>query len=226
MKAPSVGAARAQLAAEVEAAHAGHDDVGDHDLDRVGLAFESQRLARAGGGANGEAVAVEHLADESQQPLVVLDHEHRPRAAGGLRRGVRLLGLDRRAGRARQEDVEDRALAGLGVDPHAAAALLDDPEHGREPESGALPDGLRGEERLEEPLAQAGIEARAGVGDREQDGRPLGRARQQASAVRPPVLDREGLDREGSAEPGIASRALTARFMITCSSWLASARTG
>ena len=51
---------------------------------------------------------------------------------------------------ARQVDLERGAAALLAVDEDRAAALLDDAEHGREPEPGARRRGLGGEERLEQ----------------------------------------------------------------------------
>src|SRR5213592_3121502 len=54
----------------------------------------------------------------------------------------------------RDVDLERRAMAGLAVDKHRAAALLDDAEHRRQPEAGALADALGREERLEDPCAR------------------------------------------------------------------------
>src|SRR5262249_14981492 len=70
---PQPRAERAQLAAEVEAAHPGHDHIRDHDLDRIGIAAkEVKRVARARRSADGEAFVLEQLPDEPEQPVVVL----------------------------------------------------------------------------------------------------------------------------------------------------------
>ena len=55
----------------------------------------------------------------------------------------------------------------LAVDPHAAAALLDDPVDRREAEARAVPERLRGEERLEDVRERLGVHADAGVADGE-----------------------------------------------------------
>src|SRR5262249_34591034 len=69
---------------------------------------------------------------------------------------------------AREADVEGRAEPGLRDDPDVAAALLDDPVHGREPETRALSDVLRGEERLEDPVLDPWVDPEAGGGAREE----------------------------------------------------------
>ena len=58
------------------------------------------------------------------------------------------------SGRARQVDLDGRAVAFLAVDLDVAAGLLDEAVHHAEAEAGALADLLGGEEGLEHPFEQ------------------------------------------------------------------------
>ena len=111
------------------------------------------------------ALALEHLSRETAHDVLVFDEQD------GLRPDRR--GLHRRDGlggllvRAREDDAELRAGAGGALHADLAARLLDDPVDHREPETGALADGLRAEERLEDARARLLVHAVAGVGDRD-----------------------------------------------------------
>ena len=123
-----------------------------------------------------------------------------------------LDGLRRRArpAAAGSRTVNVEPSPGSRADVDAPARLGDDPVHGREPEAGAEPDVLGREERLEDALEHGGLDARAGV------------ARPPAARGSPcaPVSI-------ASVPPsGIASRALIARLITTCSSCARSASTG
>src|SRR3954453_19797760 len=88
-----------------------------------------------------------------------------------VNQGSDRLGL-RQEGRSdrRKPDREAGAAAGLALDLDSAAALPDDPVHRGEAEPGGLGQGLRREERLEEPLERRVVHPDALVGDREDGG--------------------------------------------------------
>ena len=113
-----------------------------------------------------------------------------------------------------QRDVDARAAAGRALDADGAAALLDDAVDDREAEAGAAADLLGRVERLEHARAHLFAHAGAGVDDAE--------ARHAVAAV---VVAAVAVAMVSWPPDGIASRALTARLRMTCSSWPASART-
>ena len=171
------------------------------------------------------AVGLEH------QPHELAHARRRPRRPGSSRcrggrsrRRRRLRARAPRRPRGRQVDLERRAAARLAVDPDAAAALLDDAEHGREPEAGALAGLLGGEERLEQMRARTSASMPMPVS--------LTASSTCGPAAPSPCLATCAASSSTlpvsivSAPPsGIASRALTARFTITCSICARSAST-
>ena len=70
---------------------------------------------------------------------------------------------------ARQVDVEVRAAADLAGAFDPALVLLDDAEHHRQSQAGALARPLGGEEGVEDARADVGRDALAGVGDAQAD---------------------------------------------------------
>src|SRR5439155_13828866 len=82
--------------------------------------------------------------------------------------------LPRRRGRRhdRQLHAEDRAVPRLAHERELAPMPFDDPVAEREAEPGPLPDRLRREERLEDPVADLGRDTRARVLDVEPDAAP------------------------------------------------------
>ncbi len=119
---------------------------------------------------------------------------------------------------ARQVDLEHGALVRRAVDKDEAAGLLDDAVDRRQAEPGAGADLLGREERLEDALDVLLRDADPGIGDLDQHvvaGRHgLGAAPRTASSCATLLV------RIVSVPPSvIASRALTARLMMTCSSW-------
>ena len=119
---------------------------------------------------------------------------------------------------ARQKDRELRALARLAVDEDEAAGLLDDAVDGREAEPGAGADLLGREERLEDARQILLGDADAGIGDLDQH-IIAGRHDLVRRAGSAPSLATLAVRMVSVPPPGIASRALTARLMMTCSSW-------
>ena len=123
---------------------------------------------------------------------------------------------------ARQINLERSAFADFAVDPDEAAALFHDAVDRGKTEAGSLPLFLGGEKGLEDARLRFLVHAGAGVADGEQDVMSRG---DNGPRVRVGSVEfgvRSFDDRR--PPPGIASRALTARFMMTCSIWLASAR--
>ena len=94
----------------------------------------------------------------------------RPRGASGgeLRRARSAVWL------AGQPDGEADSFARSGLDLDRASVLLDDAVADRKAEAGPLADGLGGEERVEDPLADRRLDAAAGVGDLDPDSGRLG----------------------------------------------------
>ena len=164
-----------------------------------GCASHRLRRRRRASGADEHlvAAAAEHDPHELAHALVVLDDHDRLAAAlgGGLRRPS--AGPHRPRGD-RQVDLERGPAALLAVDEDRAAALLDDAEHGRQPEARPAAAGLGGEERLEQAPADLVAHADAGVADRQQHVR----ARRDVAVggdVGLLELDVGGLDRQPAA---------------------------
>ena len=158
-------------------------------------------------------MALEHAARELANDVLVLDEQDRLRARQRCRLGRGRM----RRGRfedPRQPDGEHRAGAGGALDGHLAAALVDDPVHGREAEADALVASR--EERLEDPRERLLVHADARVGDDELDGAVVGVARRdrQPAAVRHRVAGVHGevddhlldLARVGTDDPEVRRR--------------------
>ena len=95
---------------------------------------------------------LQRLANEGANVGVVFDDQNGFLAVGGRRRGAldrTLAGLLLVVTRARQVDPDRRAVAGLAVDFHVAARLLDEAIDLAQAEAGALAGLLGREERLE-----------------------------------------------------------------------------
>ena len=121
-----------------------------------------------------------------------------------------------------QVDPERRALADLTRHPDVAAALRHNPVHRRKSEAGAVADGLRREERFERPRLGRRVHAGAVVGHGHEPRTIRAAPRSESPAG---TVDVRRVDRQGDHRCIIASRALTARFMMTCSIWPGSAFT-
>ena len=134
------GGHRGEPLGEHAAVDLGHHDVGQQQVDAARVLARTARAASSASGADEHLVAagLEHQPHE----LAHARRRPRPRTIVSVPRSAGRLGgrRRRRAGRlARggQVDLERRAAARLAVDVDAAAALLDDAEHRREPEPGA-----------------------------------------------------------------------------------------
>ena len=149
-------------------AHAGHDDVGEEQVDVARVAAcELEHGGAVGGLQDGVPVRLQDLGHQLADDRLVLDEQDRlvtgarPSAAGLA------AGSSARSATQREENAERRAQAGLGRHLDRAAALLDDAVHGRETEAGAA--RLRGEERVEELAALRLGHADARVGQPQLD---------------------------------------------------------
>jgi hypothetical protein len=118
-------------------------------------------------------------------------------APAGAAAGLALATSAARSVRGRV-DLEGGAVTGLAVDHDPAAGLLDDAEHGRQAEAGALTDRLGGEERLEDPGPGRRLHADAGVADR-QHHVPAGAGAELGGGVGLVELDVGGLDGQPAA---------------------------
>ena len=103
--------------------------------------------------------------------LVVLHHQNRlrPRALRLLLRPLGRLGILHRGQQARQVDLHGRALAGLAVDLHVPARLLDEAVDLREAEARAVAHILGREEGLERLGQHLAAHPGAGVADAQHD---------------------------------------------------------
>ena len=117
----------------------GHDDVGDEQVDRLGVpAQQLERRRPVAGLQHGVARRLEDLRDQLAHDRLVLDEQDRlARRCGGRRTEARIGGCLECAAATRGSQIAERgAHAGRRVDLDRAAALLDDPVDGREPEAG------------------------------------------------------------------------------------------
>ena len=136
----SAGLPGAEPLDQLAAAHLGHDQVGEHEVDRAVTRLDDpERLGAVARLEHGVARGARAAAAPSSGP------RPRPRPAAASR--CRWAGSAGRRGPARgaasarvarQEDRERGALARRALDGDVPAALLDDAVHGREPEAGAL----------------------------------------------------------------------------------------
>ena len=176
-----------------------HHEIGEQEIDRALGLLEQRGRARS-------VLGLDDLVPPAEQPPAdhranlgfVLDDEHRLAGARREHRPGLVLEHDgaRHRGRldlrARQEHAERRAFPDLRLELDAAVVLLDDAEHRREAEAGALADVLGREERLEDVLARDVVDAGAVVDDREADvvtGRDIELARELRVDVRVRGLD-------------------------------------
>ena len=134
------------------AVHAGHDHVGDQQIDPLaGGAGDAQGVLGRMGGEHVVAQRFEDALGRAQDDFLVFDQQD------GFVRARRRIGR-RRDGGGRcvfrqilpgQEDLERAALARLAFHADVAAVLLGGAVDGGQAEAGALADGLGGEEGLE-----------------------------------------------------------------------------
>ena len=182
-----------------------------------------QRFLAIVGGQHLVAVPGQRPLGDGADHRLVLDQQHGPGAPSSLS-----CGLAARRPALLRLDLVPRQVGGEAPPPperqSITARLLDDAVDRGQAKPGALADLLGGEERLEDlaedfggmPLPVSAIDS-AVVGNR-QISRPS------PPPGRPGPI---GLDGQSPAAfDTMASRALTARLTITCSSWPGSARTG
>src|SRR5207249_1852801 len=121
------------LASEVDAADAGHDDIGQKKMNGPAVVGSGlQGLGAIAGTDDGVAGHFEKFLGDLAEGVEVLNEENR--FSGG--RGCERLFLDLWSGRgvvnAREVKLEGGATAGFAVDPDVPAALLDDAvDHGQ-----------------------------------------------------------------------------------------------
>ena len=115
-----------------------------------------------------------------------------------------------------QIDLNDGALARLALNQNLAPVLLDDAVDDGEPQACAFALILGGEERLEQPRLDCRVHADAGVADRaaSRSGRPPRRYGESANSS---VSSTSAVSIASLPPSGMASRELTARFMMTWS---------
>ena len=157
---------------QLAAAHLRHHDVAQHQVDGACVFLADldhlQTVARR---EHIVAVRLENMQGEVPELLLVLRQQDGFRAP----RTVDPLPLSRSfydSFALGQIDLERRAAPRLAVDPDVSAALLDDPVDRGEPEPGALADGLRREERLEEVLSRLVVDPDAVACDPTQNDSP------------------------------------------------------
>jgi len=148
------------------AAHFGHDNVGEDDVDGFAEALRNFEGFRAVfSGENTVARGFEKFAGEFADFAFVLDDENGFAANDGFvdyrDLGCRFELLEGLW----QINLEAGAAAGGGVDVDEAAALLDDAVDRGEAEAGTLAGFLGGKERLKDAGFGGRVHALAGVGD-------------------------------------------------------------
>ena len=165
------------------------------------------------------AAPLQVLPDEAANTFFIFGKQNRLRSRGhgnrgkdGGRVGLRLDGrrLDRR-----KQNSELGAAPEFARYRNRSAALLDDPVNGGKPESGAFPLLLGGEERVKDVSFHFGRNPSPGVTHRK--GRILARSQIEMRLGKTLVDDLVGRLDYQFPPFGMASRALSTRFMITCS---------
>ena len=152
------------------AAEAGHDDVGDDQVDGVGVAGgEGEGGIAVGGFEDAVAAGFQSFANQLADGVFVFDEEDGfGSAGGGEGNGSGAVGFGGLVD-AGEINGEDGAAAELALHEDVAAALLDDAVDGGESEAGAFAFFLGGEERLEDAGLGFAVHALAGVADGDHD---------------------------------------------------------
>src|ERR1035438_1289463 len=167
---PSARTRGEELLDEFVATEAGHDDVGDHEMDSVGMTGgERESGVAVGGFENAIAAGLERFAHELANGLFVLDQEDGFGSASsgeGKRSGAAGFRWAIDAGKI---NGEDGAAAELALNEDVAAALLDDAVDGGKSEAGAFAFFFGGEEGLEDAGLGFAVHALASVADRDHD---------------------------------------------------------
>src|SRR3569623_1786964 len=142
-----------------------HDEVGDDQRDvRRARVPHAQCLEAVLDIDDAVAMAFEEAARRAAERRLVLDEQDRLTRATRMR--TALLGHRRHLVEQWQAHLERRAAPELAVDRDPAVVLLDDAEHRREPQAGALTVRLRRVERLEDARHDVrGVLATARRGD-------------------------------------------------------------
>ena len=187
---------RAHRAPQRSAVHARHVQVGDDGVEARSLQQLQRHRARLGGG-DLVARAFEHRAHHLGD-LVLVVHHQQPRLRGGLggvqrhaAGGVARLAADRQA----EAERSAAAVAAVAFEHQVAAVLAQHGARHRQPESGAQPLGLGGEEGLEDARLHRLRHAGPGVGHTQPD------------ALRAVVAPRlhAGLQRDAARPRGISA---------------------
>ena len=154
---------------DLDTVGAGEHDVGDDQIERGEPMSLGQGAVEVEGDRHLIAETAQDLSHQPADRQVVLDDEQGlapTRELGGAASRELAFVLARVGG---QEHAKASALTELALDADMAAALLDDPEHGREPEPGPFAALLGREEGFEDVVEELGRDAGAGVGDLERD---------------------------------------------------------
>jgi hypothetical protein len=180
--------------------HLWHDDVDDEQVDAAGVTGgDRDGVASAGGRDHLVAIAGQDAAGRLPQGHLVLDDQHGLAVAAlcWLRPRQGLLGGLAGGG---QQDGEDGAAAGFGVDVQVAASLGDDAVDGgqAEAEARSVALGLGTEERLERPVDHPPGHPGATVADL-QGGVPAGGRPGAAACGQPVYIGVGGADRQSPA---------------------------
>ncbi len=155
---------------ELEAAHARHNDVAEHDIEGPGAGQLQRLLARPRPRHNMAEVGQQCLG-KGADFLIVLDDENRGgRLVGGRRR---LRPRQRRIVRlaTRQRQGHHRALGEIASNLDVAARLRNETIDLAEAESRSFSGRLGGEKWLEDAVERFGVHAVAGIGDLYRDHR-------------------------------------------------------
>jgi len=159
-----------ELLHEFVAAQAGHDDVGDNEVDGVRVAGgKGESSIAIAGFEDVIAAGLESFANELADGILVLDEEDGFGPAGGgegKRSGA--VGF-RRAIDTGEINGEDGTAAELALDEDVTAALLDDAVNGGKAEASAFAFFFRGEEGLEDAGLGFAVHALAVVADGDHD---------------------------------------------------------
>src|ERR1700727_436429 len=168
------GACIEKLLNQLVTAQAGHDNVGDDEVDSVedGVG-ECEGGGAVGGFKDAVAAGLERLADELANGFFVLDEEDGFRTSGGdqgNRSGAIAFGglVD-----AREINGESCAATGFALHENISSTLFDDAVDGGKSKAGAFAFFFGGEERLEDASLSFAVHPLAGIGEGDHDIRTM-----------------------------------------------------
>ena len=154
---------------ELDPVHLRHDDVAEDEIEALATAEQLDRLTGAIDCNRRVAELLQRGDRDIRDCLIILDQEDAPALHRRLQRIAHADRKLRRHGGARQIERHRRAAPRRAVDLHRTLRFAGEAVDLRKPQPGALADGFRGEEGLEDARQDLRCDPASGITDSERD---------------------------------------------------------